>query len=144
MGSSIGLQEVRTEGTLAAVGGASGSGVFSDYRGVPVFSAYRKLVIPDLNWAIMSEIDRSEALAPVRAMRNRSLALLGFLFVVIVGVAIWFSASLTRPIKKLARVAAELAEGRLDRSISADGRGTSRFSSGRLRDLLMSFVSFGH
>jgi HAMP domain-containing protein len=122
MGSSIGLQEVRTEGTLAAVGGASGTGIFPDYRGVPVFSAYRQLDVPDLNWAIMSEIDRAEALAPVRAMRNRSLALLAILFLVIVGVAIWFSGSLTRPIKRLAGIAAELAEGRLDRSISTDGR----------------------
>jgi anti-anti-sigma regulatory factor/HAMP domain-containing protein len=122
LGSSIGLQEVRTEGTLAAVGGATGSGVFPDYRGVPVFSAYRKLDVPDLNWAIMSEIDRAEALAPVRAMRNRSLVLLAILVVMIVGVAVWFSGSLTRPIKRLAGAAAELAEGHLDRSVSVDGR----------------------
>jgi anti-anti-sigma regulatory factor len=134
LGNSIGLQEVRTEGTTAATGGETGEGIFPDYRGVAVLSAYRPLDIPDLEWAIMSEIDRSEALAPARALRNRSLLVLAVLIVVIFGVAVWFSRSLTRPLKKLAGVAGDLAEGRLDQPVEVRG-------NDELAELAQSFES---
>jgi anti-anti-sigma regulatory factor/HAMP domain-containing protein len=121
LGSSIGLQEVRTEGTRAAVRGEVGTGVFPDYRGVPVLSAYRPLDIPDVSWVVMSEIDRAEALAPVRSLRNRALVVLAVLVVAIVGIAYWFASTLTRPLKTLGQVAGELAQGRLDRAVDTSG-----------------------
>jgi anti-anti-sigma regulatory factor/HAMP domain-containing protein len=121
LGSTIGLQEVRTEGTLAAIGGETGTGMFPDYRGVPVLSAYRPLDIADVSWGIMSEIDRAEALAPVRSLRNRALTVLAILVVAILGIAAWFANTLTQPIKSLGRVAGELAEGRLDQALEVSG-----------------------
>jgi anti-anti-sigma regulatory factor/HAMP domain-containing protein len=132
LGSSIGLQEVRTEGTLAAIGGETGTGLFSDYRDVSVLSAYRPLDIADVSWVIMSEIDRAEALAPVRSLRNRALTVLAILVVAILGIATWFASTLTRPIKKLARVAGELAKGRLDQVVEISG-------SDEIGDLARSF-----
>jgi anti-anti-sigma factor len=113
LGSAIGLQEVRTAGTRAAVAGETGIGTFPDYRGVVVFSAYRPLEVPDVHWVIMSEIDRAEALAPVRTLRNRAVMVFALLLLVILGIAYWFSNTLTRPIQSLAQVAGELAQGRL-------------------------------
>ena len=113
LGSAIGLQEVRTAGTRAAVAGETGIGTFSDYRGVLVFSAYRPLEVPDVHWVIMSEIDRAEALAPVRTLRNRAVMVFALLLLVILGTAYWFSNTLTKPIQSLAQVAGELAQGRL-------------------------------
>jgi anti-anti-sigma regulatory factor/HAMP domain-containing protein len=121
LGSTIGLQEVRTEGTLAAIGGETGTGMFPDYRGVPVLSAYRPLDIAGVSWVIMSEIDRAEALAPVRSLRNRALTVLAILVVAILGIATWFANTLTQPIKSLGRVAGELAEGRLDQAVEVSG-----------------------
>ena len=43
--STIGLQEVKTEGTIAAQGGMIGLEIFNDYRGVPVLSSYKPLKI---------------------------------------------------------------------------------------------------
>lgn len=113
LGSAIGLQEVRTAGTRAAVAGETGIGTFPDYRGVVVFSAYRPLEVPDVHWVIMSEIDRAEALAPVRTLRNRAVMVFALLLLVILGIAYWFSNTLTKPIQSLAQVAGELARGRL-------------------------------
>jgi len=39
--STIGLQEVKTEGTEAALKGETDSRIFKDYRGVPVLSAFK-------------------------------------------------------------------------------------------------------
>jgi PAS domain S-box-containing protein len=69
-GTSIGLQKVETAGTKAALQGERGTATFLDYRGVPVLSAYKPLEIGGLRWAIMSEIDEAEALAPATDARS--------------------------------------------------------------------------
>ena len=43
--SAIGLQEVKTKGTKAALIGKTGAEIFPDYRGVNVLSAYKPLNI---------------------------------------------------------------------------------------------------
>ena len=69
--SSIGLQPVKTEGTISALKGNSGTSIFPDYRGIPVFSSYRPLQLEDVNWVIMSEMDEAEAFAPVEKLKDR-------------------------------------------------------------------------
>jgi hypothetical protein len=101
LNTSIGLQPVNTEGGSAALRGEDGTAIFPDYRNVSVLSAFRPLDIPDVNWAIMSEIDEAEAFSDVSELGNRILA---FLLVTIIGIitaAIWFSRSLTNPLKLL-------------------------------------------
>jgi methyl-accepting chemotaxis protein len=121
LNSTIGLQEIRTEGTEAAQRGETAARIISDYRGVSVLSAYRPLDIADVDWVVMSEIDEAEAFRPAASLRNRALFWLGILVVVIVVVAIVFSQSLTRPLKALSLGAAELANGKLD--VQVDTRG---------------------
>jgi anti-anti-sigma regulatory factor/HAMP domain-containing protein len=122
LGSAIGLQAVHTDGTQEALRGTTGRGIFPDYRGVRVLSAYRPLSIPDLDWVIMREIDEAEALAPARALRNRALIALSALVVAVFLVAFWFSAGLTRPIQALAETAGDLASGHLEREVPVEGR----------------------
>jgi anti-anti-sigma regulatory factor/HAMP domain-containing protein len=122
LGSSIGRQEVKTEGTRAALVGESGTRIFPDYRGVPVLSSFKPLEIRDVHWAIMSEIDVEEAFQPVTALRNRTLMWLLMLFVVILVVAVVFSKGLTRPLKDLSRTAANLAKGKMDTPIDVRGQ----------------------
>ena len=100
-GTSIGLQKVETAGTKAALQGERGTATFLDYRGVPVLSAYKPLEIGGLRWAIMSEIDEAEALAPASLLLRRvamvSLAIAGLLILV----SGLLSRSFTRPLRKL-------------------------------------------
>ena len=44
------------------------SEIFKDYRGVEVLSAYKPLSLGQLNWVIMSEIDKTEAFAWVEPL----------------------------------------------------------------------------
>ena len=122
LGSSIGLQRVNTEGTAAALAGETGTRLFPDYRGVPVLSSYGPLSIPDLDWAILSEMDEAEAFRSITAARNRVLIGFGFLVVIVVLVAFAFARTLTRPIESLTVSAAELARGNLDTPINTAGR----------------------
>ena len=101
LNTSIGLQPVTTKGGAAAQRGENGRDIFPDYRGVSVLSSYKPLHIPDVDWAILSEIDEEEAFGPVNELGTRILA---FFLVTIVGVvsaAIWFSRSITNPLRKL-------------------------------------------
>ena len=131
LGSSIGLLKVKTEGTMAALKGESGTGEFPDYRGVDVLSAFRPLAIEDVNWAIMSEMDASEALEAATSLKNRVLILLATLTILIFIVSRAFSSSLTRPISALSETARRLAEGDLDVEIEK----TSEDEIGELADV---------
>ena len=122
-GQAIGLQEVRTPGAVDALKGQSGTLVFPDYRGIPVLSSYEPLDIPDVKWVIMSEIDKSEALAPAVVLRNSVLLLMLVLIIGSIVVAMAFSRTITRPLQMLAQKAGDLAKGELDTAIETEGQG---------------------
>lgn len=109
--SAIGLQEVRTRGSQDALGGKTGTQLFPDYRGVNVLSAYRPLKIAGMHWALMSEIDESEAFAHVQRLRNYILTGFGLLLLFI-AIASWFiSRKIVSPLRELTVDAQEIAKG---------------------------------
>lgn len=112
--SSIGLQEVKTEGTEAALKGETGEKLFPDYRGVPVLSSYKPLKIEGMNWVIMSEIDQAEAFSYVYTLRRQILLALGVLLFIIAAGSLLISRRITKPIKILTEDARELARGNFD------------------------------
>jgi anti-anti-sigma regulatory factor/HAMP domain-containing protein len=122
LNSSIGLQEIKTEGTLAAQAGQTGTATFPDYRGIPVLSSFKPLEIPGVNWVIMSEIDEAEAFAPAQTLGRTLLIASIVLLALIVVIAIFFSRSITRPLETLAENAGELADGNLDVTINTDNK----------------------
>ena len=63
--TSILLQEVRTNASVQALKGLTGTDVIEDYRGVSVLSSYEPVRFGDHTWALISEIDTAEAFAPV-------------------------------------------------------------------------------
>ena len=121
LNTSIALQPVDTRGTQAALAGGTNAEIFPDYRGVRVLSAYRPLEIQDLSWAIMSEIDESEALAPAYRLRDRTLQLMAVLIVGIILISFLFARTMTRPIQDLTAKAKMIAEGDLGIKIETSG-----------------------
>jgi methyl-accepting chemotaxis protein len=117
--SAIGLQDVQTDGAVAALAGKTGVSIFPDYRGQPVLSAYRPLGIADVNWIILSEIDESEAFQPATTLRNKILFSLILIVVGSIIIAILFSRNITGPLRSLSERASRLADGDLDTEITA-------------------------
>lgn len=93
--TSIGLQPVKTPGVKFALAGQTGYEIFKDYRGVSVLSAFSPVSIPGLKWAILSEIDETEAFYKIYDYRVHIIKVSLF-FVVFFGLAIfvisWFVA----------------------------------------------------
>jgi len=119
--TSIDLQPVDTKGTRAALAGETNTEIFPDYRGVRVLSAYRPLELPDLKWAIMSEIDEAEALAPAYRLRDRTMQLLVGLIFGIIATSFLFARTMTRPIQNLTEKAHRIAQGDLGITIETSG-----------------------
>jgi serine phosphatase RsbU (regulator of sigma subunit) len=111
--SSVGLQEVKTEGTQDALNGHSNTLIFKDYRGVPVLSAFKPLYILGMHWVIMSEIDEEEAFSSTEELKKTiTQAFIGVLVLILIASVI-VSQQITKPLKELEYDATELSKGNL-------------------------------
>tara|TARA_B100000508_G_scaffold137355_1_gene131516 strand:- start:13130 stop:15448 length:2319 start_codon:yes stop_codon:yes gene_type:complete len=135
--STVGLQEVKTEGTKAALSGKSNTKIFKDYRGVEVLSSYKPLDIEGMNWVIMSEIDKDEAFAHVYDLRNNIIVIFIGLLISISIASLFISRKITKPLKQLTQRAEELADGDLD--VEIDPRGGDEIGT-----LSKSFIHMQH
>jgi methyl-accepting chemotaxis protein len=71
-GTSIGLVPIKSQATTDVFEkGVAGFGVYDNYAKVPVLGAYAPLSVLGLKWAIIAEINASEAFAPVTAVREK-------------------------------------------------------------------------
>jgi methyl-accepting chemotaxis protein len=112
--TTILLQEIHTEVTDAALAGKTGTKIIEDYRKIPVLSAYAPVNIPDVQWAILSEIDEAEAFDIITTIRNY---LGGFLFLVLLllsGLAFFIARTITRPVNDLVAMSMDIAQGEGD------------------------------
>ena len=141
--TTIGLQPVETQGTTAALAGEEGFAIFDDYRGVSVLSAYKPIEYGGMRWAIMSEIDKAEAFAPVSQLRSDIMAVATIITTItlIAGPLVgWLLArSILSPIKKLVLATQDLAEGEGDLTQRMDNSGRDEVAelSGYLNGFLM-------
>ena len=102
-------EEVSSEGISAGLAEASDSEFYDDYSGQGVIGVYRW--IPELQSALLAEIDEAEALSAVNDVRQASfiIAAIGALVAFVIGrlVTNW----LIQPILRLTRVSRAVMEG---------------------------------
>ncbi len=95
----------------AVVAGKTGVEVVADYRGIEVMSAYIPFNFVGTKYGILAEIDMSEILEPVVSLRNFLLIVFGVIVVVVLGVGLLFSKSITNPIASMTDAMRVLADG---------------------------------
>ena len=92
---------VDTEAAREALAGQTGQKIIIDYNGNPVLSAFAPLKIGGATWALIAEIDESEAFAAV----NRLEWLMGIIAIIgilaIIAVALLITRSITKPINRI-------------------------------------------
>jgi methyl-accepting chemotaxis protein len=118
--SAVGLLTVDTPGTRAALAGLADTQTFADYRGQAVLSAYRKLDVPDVNWAIMSEKDQAEAFAEALLLRNLIAGMVLVTAIIAIGLAWLIARNLVAPLRVLRDSANRLADGDLEVGLNID------------------------
>jgi PAS domain S-box-containing protein len=111
---------VTTEGFTEAAGGIEGVGIYNDYRGTSVLGAYGRLEFGTAGRVILAEIDSSEALVPLKAIRNEIL-LLSLFIVLAIFAAAWFVAyGITRPLVRLKNAANFIALGHYNQQLEVN------------------------
>ena len=111
-----------TEGVRNAMANTESTGIFPDYRDIPVYSSYGPLKVSGLSWTILSEIDEQEALAPLEKMRRRLL----FIFLLVLGISVFISLllsrQLTKPVLRMEALLTEMAKGNFRISVETNSQ----------------------
>jgi len=112
---------VDTDAATEALSGKTDSRIIIDYNGNPVLSAYTPVKIGDTTWAMIAEVDESEAFEAVNTLTWLILitAIIGI--AAIITVALLITRSITRPVN---RIIEGLNEG-ADQVSSASGQVSS-------------------
>ncbi|MEM9093072.1 MAG: adenylate/guanylate cyclase domain-containing protein [Cyanobacteria bacterium P01_F01_bin.53] len=111
LNTSVLLQPVDTVATEKAMLGESGTEIIQDYQGKQVLSAYAPLKLEDLRWAILAEMDKSEALGPVTMMQIY-MSTAGVIIVLAIALLSGFIAqSFAGPVSRLIEASKKLRSG---------------------------------
>ncbi len=89
---------VNTEATELALSGKESQKIIIDYNGNPVLSAFTPLKIGETTWALIAEIDESEAFAAVNTIKWLTLMISVIAIIGILAVAFFNARAITKPI----------------------------------------------
>jgi signal transduction histidine kinase len=92
-----------------------GADELENYDGRPVLAAFTYL--PDYRLCIIGELETAKAYQPVNGMRNIMMMLTASTLAVVMLIAVFLSASISRPIRELTASTARAAAGDMDQQI---------------------------
>jgi class 3 adenylate cyclase len=107
------IQSVNTKGVNEALAGRQGTEIIRDYRNIPVLSSFAPLRIDGLDWVILSEMDLSEAYAPIYSFQRQVLISATLLILLITLLAMALAHLFVKPINTLIASARKVAAGEL-------------------------------
>ena len=104
---------VDTLGVREALAGETHVGIMTDYRGKKVISAHAPLAVKGLQWAILSEIDMEEAMAPAAALAKITAGLAVAVALLVLVLSLLASGQISKPIQSLTDWSRQVAGGDL-------------------------------
>ncbi|WP_201066674.1 MULTISPECIES: methyl-accepting chemotaxis protein [Thiorhodovibrio] len=111
---------VDTDASRAALAGETDTRIIIDYNGNPVLSSFTPVKVGNTTWALLSEIDRAEVMAPVWQLIRNIAMITGFFVLVVVVIALTFARSLSKPLVEAVGVAKLVADGDLRANVASD------------------------
>lgn len=125
--------KVETISAINAIVGKQSTQIINDYRGIPVLSSYDQINIKGLKWAIIAEIDFSEAMIPVNSIQNDIFYMSILMIIIIIGLSYVISKNITMPIIELKNATKKVGDGNYDINLYAKnndelGKLTSAFN----------------
>ena len=109
--TTILLMKVATESTRQAFKGQTGTALITDYRGLPVLSAFTPLEIGGMDWVLLAEMDQKEIFASIDKLQERLFFLLVVTLVLIAVTGALLSSSLAKPITTLIAGVRRIGQG---------------------------------
>lgn len=122
VGSPVLVQEVDNDAVTESLDGNQFTGPVQNYLGTKTLAASGPASVDGVNWAVVVEIDQSEADEALNSLLRRFLLVLALLLPSIAVLGIFLARTLTRPADELVRSAARIADGDLDTEIPDLGK----------------------
>jgi methyl-accepting chemotaxis protein len=118
LNTNIGIQPIDTFGAREALAGKSGESVYPDYRNIPVLGAYQPINVLNNRWALLSEIDESEAFASITTLQRNLLIAAGTALTLLGLLALLFgrrlASSINVPLAQVQDTVLKVGAGDLD------------------------------
>ncbi len=111
---------VNTEAVQLAFNDTIGKKKIIDYRNVLVLSSFGRIQHGRINWAILAEIDYTEAIVPIKEIRGSIFYLLIIIGLFMLGVIAVVSNMIAAPIKKLRQVTDKITLGEYGQTLDLD------------------------
>jgi len=128
-GTTIGTFRVKSDSVKEALAGRSGVWTIKDYRGVDVFSAYEPMDVFGNRWAVVAEIDKSEALVPAMKLQETVTLIAGGILLIVILLVIGFvHKTFLEPIVKMQKTISKISETK-DLRLRMDERGFKEIRS---------------
>jgi len=109
--------KVDSETAEKALNGQTGIEIVKDYRGIDVISAYNSIDIEGIDWAILTEINKEEAIQVAISLRNFILIIIVLIIIAVI-IGSWLVArSIARPVEKVAGFAEIISNGDLTQTL---------------------------
>ncbi|MEY3219076.1 MAG: hypothetical protein RIT27_433 [Pseudomonadota bacterium] len=134
--STILKQKVESVAVSESLQGKKDIKIVKDYRNKLVLSAYRPLDLPNLHWALLSEIDEEEAFGKINYLLYGLLGLMAICGMGVLIVAIPLSNSIAKPVQNITNVALQLAKGDLTQVINIQRKDEIGLMAEALRQML--------
>ncbi|RXF02529.1 methyl-accepting chemotaxis protein [Pseudoalteromonas sp. PS5] len=93
--------KVDTVAVSQALKNQSGQQIIEDYNGEKVLSAFTPVDIFNTRWALLAEIDETEAFSSITSLSQYLTLILAITIILVLFVAYWFSKTLTKPVREL-------------------------------------------
>ena len=121
-GTATLAQPVRTRAAELAASGKTGTAVLQNYRGVEVLTAYAPLYVFGLHWAIIADIESSEAFAPLSDLTRKILISSLSSILIVTVLAAFLGRRFVRPIVALVDGVHRLEAGEKNVSVEVKSR----------------------
>lgn len=123
LNTSILQHEARSPGLIQALeAGISGIEIARGYQGNTVLRAYDALDIQDIDWAIVSEISRAEAFAPVEQFSRQVLISMAVIVLTVTLLSVWLTNRFLKPIRLLNQGFQKLSDGNINAHVNITSR----------------------
>jgi methyl-accepting chemotaxis protein len=136
--TSIGLHKINSETARKALAGQHGTEVVKDYRGEKVLSSYSQIDIEGLNWALLAEIDESEAFAATRSLQAAILMVACAIAGIVAVIGWFFARSIALPLSQISETAKAVSSGDINQKVEVE----SGDEIGELADSFRSLVDY--
>lgn len=121
--STILVSKVEGENVTKAFDGQVGHTTQTDYRGVPVISAYSYLDFVGTRWAILTEQSVEDVMKPIKAMQKAAITVTLAILALVSAIGFFVARRIAKPISNMTGVMRELAQGKFELEIPGRERG---------------------